>query len=87
MRRADTVLASNCREQFGRALTRTGMSHLCDTTAASPAVRRDNVLASKREDPTIKKGGLHVKYSRIILLCNLCSAIHDHYILYSLKIF
>ena len=29
-RRADTVLASDCRAQFGRSLTRSGMSHLHD---------------------------------------------------------
>ena len=29
---------------------------------------------------------LHIKFSKI-LLCNLCNALHDHYIFYSLKIF
>ena len=37
--------------QVGRPSTRYGMSHLCDSTVASPAMRRDNVLASKCEYP------------------------------------
>ena len=36
---------SDCRAQFGRALTRSGMLHLCDSAVAGPAARRDNVLA------------------------------------------
>ena len=35
---------------------------------------------------TIEKSGLQIKFSKI-LLCNLCNALHDHYIFYSLKIF
>ena len=35
-RRTDTVLASDCRAQFGHPSTRNGMSHLCDSTVASP---------------------------------------------------
>ena len=42
-RGADSVLASDCRAHFGRPSTR--MSHLCDSTVASPTARRDNVLA------------------------------------------
>ena len=45
-RRADTVLASDCCARFGRALTRSGSPHLCDSMVAGLAARRDNVLAS-----------------------------------------
>ena len=31
-----------------------------------------------------RKNGLNIKFSKI-LLCNRCSALHDHYIFYSLK--
>ena len=48
-RRADTVLASDCRAQFGRPSTRDGMLRLCDSTVAGLAMWRDNVLASKCE--------------------------------------
>ena len=38
---AGTAMASSCRAQFGRALTRrSGMLHLCDSTVAGPAVQR-----------------------------------------------
>ena len=33
------------RSKFGRALTRSGTSHSCDSTVAGPAERRENVLA------------------------------------------
>ena len=37
------------RSQIGRALTRSGKSHLCGSTVASPASRRDNALATRCE--------------------------------------
>ena len=45
------VLANYCRVQFGRASTRSGILHLCDSAVAGPAARRDNVLASTCEYP------------------------------------
>ena len=47
----DPVLASDCRAQLGHMLTRSGVSHLCDNPIAGPAVRRDNVLAIRCENP------------------------------------
>ena len=46
-RGADSVLASDCRAQFGRPSIR--MSHKSHSTVAGPTARRDNVLASKCE--------------------------------------
>ena len=51
---ANNVLASDRRALFGQALTRRGMQHLCDSTVAGPGVRRDNVLASKYEEPPFR---------------------------------
>ena len=55
----NTVLASGCRALFGLAASRSGMSHLCDTTVAGQAVRRDKVLAtnlrSRREKSKVAK--------------------------------
>ena len=39
------------------------MSHLCDSTVASPTARRDNVLASKCEYPPFRYPLLNVPYS------------------------
>ena len=47
--RADTVLVSDVRVRFDRPLTTSGTSHLCESTVAGLAVRRDNVLATRCE--------------------------------------
>ena len=54
MRCTDTVLASDCRAQLGRVLTRSGMSRLFDITVAGVAKRKDNVLATRCEYPPFK---------------------------------
>ena len=41
-RRADSVLASDCRAQFWSSFNKARMSHLCDSTVAGPTARRDN---------------------------------------------
>ena len=51
-RGADSVLASDCRAQFGRpSRNDERMPHLGDSTVAGPTAQRDNVLASKCEYP------------------------------------
>ena len=53
---------TRCRQCTGKRLSRTiwssfnkeRMSHLCDSTVASPTARRDNVLASKCEYPLFR---------------------------------
>ena len=53
---------ARCRHCTGKRLSRAiwpsfnkeGMSHLCDSTVASPTARRNNVLASKYEYPPFR---------------------------------
>ena len=53
-RGADGVLAGDCRARFGRPSGGGGMSLLCDSTVAGPTGWRDNVLASKCENPPFR---------------------------------
>ena len=56
--RSDRKRAQCTGKQSSRAVwssfNKEGMSHLCDTTVAGPATRRDNVLASKSEYPPFR---------------------------------
>ena len=50
---ADSVLASDCRAQFGRPSTinMEGMSHLCDSTVVSPAAQRETIWQANANTP------------------------------------
>ena len=47
----DRPMSQQPQVQFGRALRRSGMSHLCDSTVPGLAAQRDSVLASKCKYP------------------------------------